>query len=238
MESEARTPEGATPEEAEREAPAGPASGTLAWRARFLASTRGRVLALVRRRGRTAPELAEELGISANAVRGHLAALQRDGLVEPVRVRREGVGKPPTVYASTASAEELFPKAYDAVLAGLLEVLETRHGEDRLRALLRDAGRHAGRQARAAEEGAEPVDLARRVLAELGADVERDPASEGVWLRGHACPLGALVGDHPELCGLVAALLEEATGHEVTERCRREDPVRPRCAFLLRQAPG
>ncbi len=211
------------------------------WRDRFLTSTRGRTLVLLRRGERTAAELAESLGITENAVRGHLAALERDGLVEARGHRREGVGKPPRLYAATAAAEELFPKAYDSVLSGVLDVLEERQGTDRLRTLLREAGRRAGRAAGAeasvsGTSAADRVTLACRVLAELGAEMERERDDEGLWLRGHACPLGALVPDHPELCGLVEALLAEITGRPVHEHCRREDPLRPRCAFLLDEA--
>lgn len=211
------------------------------WRERFLASTRGRTLAMLRRGERTAAELAEPLGITENAVRGHLAALERDGLVEARGHRREGVGKPPRLYAATAAAEELFPKAYDNVLSGVLDVLEERQGTDRLRSLLREAGRRAGQAAGAdtSVTDASPADrvtLACRVLAELGAEMQREKDAEGLWLRGYACPLGALVSDHPELCGLVEALLAEITGRPVREHCRREDPLRPRCAFLVTEA--
>jgi predicted ArsR family transcriptional regulator len=207
-----------------------------AWRARFLESTRGRLIALLREASLTPAELAEALGISPNAVRGHLASLERDGLVELHGVRRHGVGKPPRVYRTTPAAEELFPKAYESILSAVLDALERRIGPERLESLLRDVGRRAGREAGGSGE---PVERAAEVLAALGAEVEVEETAEGVWLRGRACPLSALVGRRPELCGMLAALLEEVTRGPVRERCRRQDPLRPRCAFLaIRPSEG
>lgn len=48
---------------------------------RFFASTRGQVVTLLRRGSRTVDELAGTLGLTDNAVRAHLAGLERDGLV-------------------------------------------------------------------------------------------------------------------------------------------------------------
>ena len=42
---------------------------------RFLESTRGQVVLLLRRGARTVEELAQALGLTDNAVRSHLAAL-------------------------------------------------------------------------------------------------------------------------------------------------------------------
>jgi predicted ArsR family transcriptional regulator len=47
----------------------------------FFESTRGRIVALLRRTGLTVDELAQELGLTANGVRAHLATLERDGIV-------------------------------------------------------------------------------------------------------------------------------------------------------------
>src|SRR5215207_4354647 len=68
------------------------------WLERLLAGTRGHILRLLRRRERTVTELAAELSLTDNAVRTHLSALERDGLVEALPAQPRGVGKPPVVY--------------------------------------------------------------------------------------------------------------------------------------------
>src|SRR5436189_4171855 len=85
------------------------------WNQSFLESTRGRIVTLLRRNNRTVEELAQELALTDNAVRAHLATLERDGIVQQ-RGARRGSGKPSYIYELTPEAEYLFPKAYGPVL--------------------------------------------------------------------------------------------------------------------------
>ena len=91
------------------------------WNRWFFASRRGQIITLLRRSSRTVDELAQVLGLTHTAVRAHLAALERDGLVQQ-RSERRGGGKPSLVYDLTPAAEYLFPKSY----AQLLDVPEGR----------------------------------------------------------------------------------------------------------------
>ena len=89
---------------------------------RFFASTRGKIVVLLRRARHTVDDLALAVGLTDNAVRAHLATLERDGLVQQRGVRR-GEGKPASLYELTAEAERLFPKAHAPVLSQLLSLL-------------------------------------------------------------------------------------------------------------------
>ena len=60
---------------------------------RLITSTRGQIIMLLRRSSRTVDELAQALELTDNAVRAHLAALERDGVVQ-LRGLRRGSGKP------------------------------------------------------------------------------------------------------------------------------------------------
>src|SRR5215208_7781671 len=113
------------------------------WDQRFFRSTRGRIVTLLRRSGRTVEGLARELGLTDNGVRANLATLERDGVVrQRGSVRRgSGGGKPAFVYELTPEAEELFPKAYEPVLRELLDALAQRLGSEESEALLRSVGR-------------------------------------------------------------------------------------------------
>src|SRR6266568_2101908 len=92
------------------------------WNRWFFASTRGQIITLLRRSSRTVDELAQALDLTHTAVRAHLAALERDGLVQQ-RSERRGSGKPSSVYDLTPAAEYLFPKSYGQLLDQLLDVL-------------------------------------------------------------------------------------------------------------------
>jgi predicted ArsR family transcriptional regulator len=88
------------------------------WEEKFFESTRGRMVTLLRRSGRTVEELARGLALTDNGIRAHLAVLERDGIVrQRGSVRRgSGGGKPAYVYELTPEAEDLFPKAYAPAL--------------------------------------------------------------------------------------------------------------------------
>ena len=100
------------PEPCEKEHPM-----SSAWSLRFLTSTRGRLIALLRRDSHTVDDLASALNLTDNAVRAHLASLERDGIVRQCGVRRDGsVGKLAYAYELTTDAEQFFPKPYATVL--------------------------------------------------------------------------------------------------------------------------
>src|SRR5258708_34553555 len=88
---------------------------------RFFASTRGRMVTLLRRSSHTVEELAQALDLTDNAVRAHLATLERDGVVQQSGARRGG-SKPAYIYSLTPEAEYLFPKAYNQIFHQGLEV--------------------------------------------------------------------------------------------------------------------
>src|SRR5688500_4590474 len=119
------------------------------WDERFFDTTRGRVLTLLRRGSRTIDDIAAALGLTDNAVRIHVAALQRDGIVRQGGVRPTG-GKPAHVYEVSVEAERLFTRAYLPVLTEMVTVLEDRLGPVELQQVLRDVGRRLGASSPAA----------------------------------------------------------------------------------------
>ena len=76
----------------------------IGWRERLFKSTRGKILDLLRTRDRTVNELAGELRLTDNAVRAHLASLERDRLVIQSGMKR-GIRKPHTTYGLGPDAE-------------------------------------------------------------------------------------------------------------------------------------
>lgn len=203
------------------------------WLETLIGETRVKLLRLLRRPPQTVTTMADALGLTDNAVRIHVAALGRDGIVEPVGTLRDTGGKPARVYALTKEGEELFPKAYATVLAGLVEELVRRDGPAHAEELLGAVGERlaAGVVAPAAAEGR--VQAAASALRSIGGDVEVI-RSEGGWrLQGYGCPLSAVTPGHPEVCALARTLVERVTGLSVAECCDRS--ARPRCAFQINE---
>lgn len=218
------------------------------WYLRFLTSTRGRLVALLRRDTRTVEEMASELQLSDNAVRAHLAALERDGLVRQQGVRRSGTaGKPAHAYELTADAEQLFPKPYAIVLNNLLDALDGRVSSGTIDDILQSTGKRiSGQFPRGAGDRRSRLNTAVEALNQLGglaelaelAELEELEASAGdVAIQGFGCPFAAVVPHHPEVCNLAAAFVGEIAGEPMREACNRESP--PRCRFeLVEGGPG
>lgn len=206
------------------------------WLDRLVGGTRQDVLELLLRADRTVQEIADEIGISANAIRGHLAAMERDGLIIQRDTRRDTGGKPAVVYALSPDADELFPKAYAFVLEGVLSVLEEREGSARVRETLAEVGARVAVPAGGPQE--DRVRAAADLLRSLGGTVEVR-REDGRWkIQGFSCPLSAVTSRDARVCGLAKSLVQHTTGGSVVEVCQRGR--RSRCAFEISfpDAPG
>lgn len=207
------------------------------WSKKFYDSTRGRIVGLLRRTSLTVDQIAGTLGLTDNAVRAHLATLERDGLVEQ-RIAKRGsgaVGKPAYTYRITAEADRLFSRAYIPILTQLLDVLSERMSRSELDAVMRSVGRRlAADQALSGGSPRERVEAAAKLLDDLGGITEIEEHDDRISIRGFSCPLGAAVQGHPEVCCAVETLLTEVVGSPVHERCERSGEAdRPRCCFEI-----
>jgi predicted ArsR family transcriptional regulator len=205
------------------------------WVERLIGDTQAKLLRLLRRPPQTVTGLAESLGLTDNAVRTHIAALGRDGIVKQVGTQRDTGGKPARVYALTEEGEELFPKAYAVVLGGLVEEIARRDGWKHAVELLRAVGEEAASGAAPPADASGRVAAAAAALRSLGGDVDVHRTGQGWRLQGYACPLSAVTAKHPQVCALAQALVEEITGLPVTECCERTG--RPRCGFRIDREP-
>ena len=204
------------------------------WLAQLTGETQARLLALLRRSRQTITSLADALGLTDNAVRMHIAALHRDGIVEQVGTQRDTGGKPARLYGLTRQGEELFPKAYALVLGKLVEEIVRTDGRARAIELLRAVGGQAGEGARDGASRKQRVESAAGVFRSLGTDMDVEKTADGWRLQGYGCPLSAVTSGHAEMCELGKALVEEVVGAPVTECCVRGD--HPRCGFAVSAA--
>jgi predicted ArsR family transcriptional regulator len=200
----------------------------------FFDSTRGRILDLLRGGVGTVDELSRSLELTDNAVRAHLATLERDSLIEQRGLQR-GLRKPHFAYRLTAEAEQLFPKAYHALLNQLLVVLKLRLKPKQLQTILGEvagalaAGLNTKRKGESAEQKAQ---TAVEVLEELGG-ASRIEKEDDKWLirSNSGCPFSETVTAHPEICRLAEVILSNITDSDVREHCRRG--IAPQCAFEI-----
>ncbi len=200
----------------------------------FFQTTRGRIVeSLKRHRARTAVELSQEQGVTPNAIRQHLARLERDGLVAE-RTKRLGRTKPTFVYSLTEDGERLFPQRYPLLLNVLLDELQ-REDPAKLKELFSKIGRRSAQRHAARFTG---KDLAGKVaelakfLRERGVVVEYEKTPTGFTFREFNCPFKDTVTTHPEICSMVHSLMEEVLPHkpqQVTSISRGDD----HCEFEL-----
>ena len=181
--------------------------------ARFFESTRGKIVEMLRRRhAASALEMAEVLGLSANAVRQQLLFLERDGYVDERSVKR-GATKPTLEYSLTPLADTLFPQHYDRMLNAVLREVRELFGEDGLKAVFDKLGERAAAKASKrllADDTRGRAEELAVMLRENGVEAEVVEKNGVIELREHNCPYANTVEEHPEVCSLVHRMLHEA----------------------------
>ena len=206
---------------------------TPGWYDRCFAGTRGSIVALLRREGRTVRELAEALGMTDNAVRAHLSTLENDGLVRPSG-RRAGLRKPHVTYGLTPEAEYLFPKAHAPVLEQILDVLQERTAAEERDTILREVGhRLAAPHLSTLKDKplSDRIEATTLLLGKLGGLAEVEDQNGERFIRGFSCPLSGIVVGHPEVCRVAETLIADLVGVPVREQCERSES--PRCCFQV-----
>lgn len=190
-----------------------------------LPATRRSLLGHMKRRGEArADALAAQAGITVQATRQHLTALERDGLVTH-SVERKGPGRPTHLYALTAAGDALFPRAYAELTNELLDYVEK---EDPA-LLQRIFDRRADRRLAAARERTRNASFGTKVkevaaiLDEDGylADFEERP--DGTYLiREHNCAVLSVAQRYGHACSSELAFLRAAMPEaEVTRIAHR-----------------
>lgn len=166
---------------------------------------------------RSAPELAEDLGITDVAVRRHLQVLDDEGLITE-RTVKQPRGRPVARYRLTDRGEALFPHRYPEIISDLLTFLEDDQGRAGVLEFLR------WRQDREADQYAERVDhddLGGRLeqlsaaLQDAGYDADVRETPEGFQLTQTHCAIFDVAKQHPEMCAHEAAMFRRVLGDDV-----------------------
>jgi DeoR family transcriptional regulator, suf operon transcriptional repressor len=180
--------------------------------ASFFQSTKGRIVESLQRSGaRTAAELAADHGLTPNAIRQHLARLERDGLVVEASERR-GPTKPSLVFSLTPEGRRLFPQRYGALLNALIEEIGQTEGPDKVRELFHNIGKRSARKFAGRFIGKNPEERVAEltaILREQGVVADYERSGDGYILREHSCPFRETAAAHPEVCSVVHTLMEE-----------------------------
>lgn len=176
-------------------------------------------LLLRNKRGLAVEAIGRGLEISRNAVRQHLAALERDGLVKRGASLPSG-GRPEQLYVLTAKGLEQFPRQYSWLAEILLQELASGHDGPDLKARLTGLGRKVAASIAGRLSG-NPVSAERlaslaAVMNELGYDTA--VSDGGLEIDAYNCVFHSLAARNADVCSFDLALLSACSGGEVEHR--------------------
>lgn len=180
------------------------------------------LVALKKAQPLSAHELGDQFGLTANALRRHLKALEDDGLVRYQREVR-GVGAPVFTYSLTPAGEALFPRSYVSVLSAALDAIRAQTGDAAVEAVLESEWKRLADEAGPVLDALpleERVPLVAELLTAKGYMTVVDASLN---LRIHNCAVREIVERFPEACSVEAKYVERLLGVPMVRSAHRKD---------------
>lgn len=183
----------------------------------------------------TIAELAEASGISPVSVRHHVSALQAEGLLTSVEVRR-GVGRPHLAYSLTDAAQERFPAKYFQFSERLLDELKASLSPNVIENIF--MGMAEGMVAEYAQRMhgrslEEKMELLVQMLGAEGFMAKWNRVGETIQLTEYNCPYVRIGQRHPEICTIDQAVIRQVLDADV-EKTNCVLTGAERCVFVIR----
>ncbi len=204
-----------------------------------LPDSRRAILTTLKQRGPgTIAQLADELGLTGEAVRQQLLQLQRDAWVEARIERseeRSRTGRPATIYRVSEAGDQLFPKRYDTLTILMIDAVAEEMGTD---ALTRVLARLTDDRVASVSVGLLGLTLAQKVTALKSWYLQDDPFMEidvsgGAYrLKERNCPFLNIAIRRPMICSISVNALTRILGYRVV----REEKFQlgdGRCVFRV-----
>jgi predicted ArsR family transcriptional regulator len=197
--------------------------------------TRLTILEFIKQRGRASlDDLAQETGLAAMTVRGHLAVLEKDGLISYAEERGR-VGRPRFVYSLTDRGNDLFPKSYHLLCNRILDALK---GHSDCTALLAtQVAEHWAEEHRHRVEGRDlegQVEALAEIRTEEGAMATWEKTAEGYVICQKHCPASCVAARHPDvICAAEIGFMRRLLNASV-ERASWMQSGDATCAYRIR----
>ena len=183
-------------------------------------------------------QLAERLGLTTMAVRQHLYALQREGLVRHEE-RPVPIGRPAKFWSLTREADRLFPEAYAELSVALIDSVKDAFGEEGLERVLTS---RCARQRTDYGKRIRPGDSLQKKLQELAkvrteegymAEIRREEDGSYLLVENH-CPICAAANACQGFCTTELDLFRSVLGPGVVVE-RAEHIIRgdQRCVYRI-----
>ena len=185
-------------------------------------------------------QLAQRLGLTAMAVRQHLYALQREGLVAS-EDRPVPIGRPAKFWRLTREADRLFPEAYAELSVALIDSVKDAFGEEGLERVLTS---RCARQRLDYGKRIQPEDPLERKLDELAkvrteegymAEIRREEDGGFLLVENH-CPICAAANACQGFCSTELELFRSVLGPGVSvERAEHIIKGDNRCVYRVKE---
>ncbi|MGE5469768.1 MAG: helix-turn-helix transcriptional regulator [Bacteroidota bacterium] len=175
-------------------------------------------LLLKNKAGLTVDELAQRLGITRNAVRQHLGALENERLITTGTTRPSG-GRPEQLYVLADKGREVFPRHYSWFAQLVVESIKQDVGSEGLRERLGTLGAAIGSNLRHQQpvlaDHQQQVEKLSEVMEQLGYSTTSTTAEGAPVIEADNCVFHNLAIQNPEVCQFDLALLASFTGSEI-----------------------
>ncbi len=183
-------------------------------------------------------QLADQLGLTAMAVRQHLYALQSEGHVE-AEERPVPIGRPAKHWRLTREADQLFPEAYAELNVSLIQALRDTFGEEGLGQVLVSRCAQQRQDYAKRIRGSAPLDKKLKELARVRteegymAEVRREKDGSYLLVENH-CPICAAANACQGFCSTELDLFRSVLGRGVAvERVEHIVAGDRRCAYRI-----
>ncbi|MFZ4664874.1 MAG: iron-sulfur cluster biosynthesis transcriptional regulator SufR [Prochlorotrichaceae cyanobacterium] len=210
-------------------------------------STKDDILRYLLQKGQaTAQELADNLGISPQAIRRHLKDLEAETLIlhQPVS---SGMGRPQYVYHLSKSGRSYFPEAYDRFALGLLDTLAATVAPEQLQSILRQQWERKGLEYHH-NIGHLPFPQRVKRLVELRRldgymtdchpNDNQEAAEDSFIVTEYNCTIANVAESFPSICDYELALFHTALGEDCrVERTHWMIEGEHRCGYLIQSVP-
>jgi predicted ArsR family transcriptional regulator len=177
--------------------------------------------------------LAAALGVSRNAAHQHVAALEREGLIERASAIRTK-GRPSQGFRLSTAGKATFPRQYALLSKQLLAEL-SRLGPADLREAMERIGEALAGSLSAQVDPAEAIPSIAALMRELGYESNTVEGAEGLEIEAHNCVFHDLAMADQTICEIDLALLRALSGKSVEHRRCMARGERS-CRFAFRAA--
>lgn len=203
-----------------------------------MTTTRQKIFAYIsKRRSTSAAEIARDLRMTSANARHHLAQLHKNGQIELVGKRNVGKkgGRPVNIYAVSRN---ILGDGLPLLSHHLLEELLGSVNASQRASLLQKLGQRFASPLTSGAGSTSPMLRLNETIKninQLGYEARWEAHASGPRIILGHCPYAAIIKQHPELCGVDAALLNECLAQRIEQIGKLEgsESGRPYCVFTV-----